>query len=101
MKPSLREDLTAIAAIGVGAFMSGVVTAITIGVTASRDYANSFSVEVLDEPHVDVRWEVRMSGPEGPHSGWFPENEVRHRPDGPGHIRLESSHSRIIVHRHK
>jgi hypothetical protein len=95
MKPSLRADLTSILAIGAGAFVSGLLTAFLFASTSTRDGA------FLVEPHVRVEWEaqVRMAGPEGEHSGWFPEGEEHVTAGTPGHVRLESSEQRIVIHR--
>jgi hypothetical protein len=101
MKPSLREDLTAISAIGAGAFASGVLTAVLLAGTSGHE--RSFEVEVGADPHVEVHWEAQilMAGPEGLHSGWFPPSEEPHlRRSSKAHVLLEAPHSRITIHRH-
>ena len=101
MKPSLREDLTAISAIGAGGLVSGILTAVLISGTSGYD--RSFQLEVDAAPHVEVHWETQilMAGPEGAHSGWFPESRERHvRRSSDAHILLEAPHSRITIHRH-
>ena len=80
MKPSLRADLTSILAIGAGAFVSGLLTAVMVVRTSTHDAA--YTVEVSADPNVEVHWEAQAHGT-------------------PTHIRLESSHRRIIVHRQR
>jgi hypothetical protein len=98
MKPSLREDLTSILAIGTGAFASGLLTAVLVARTWTQD--SGFTIAVVEEPHVVVNWEsqVLMAGPEGEHSAWFPEGEHLRHGGAPVHVRLESSIS-VPVHR--
>jgi hypothetical protein len=95
MKPSLREDLTSILAIGAGAFASGLLTAVLVARTWTQDSA--FTITVVEEPHVLVESHVLMAGPEGDHSAWFPEGEHLRRGDAPVRVRLESSIS-VPVH---
>ena len=103
MKPSQREDLTAISAIGLGTFVSGILTAVFFAGVSRQD--RSFEVEIGGDPHVEVHWEAQllMAGPEGSHSGWFPESPeplVRRHRSTEAHVLLEAPHSRITIHRH-
>jgi hypothetical protein len=79
MKPSLGVDLTSILAIGTGAFVSTVLTAVMVVRSAGPEprvevevHVEAQYVHFLDyKPHVDLKVS-HLAGPEGPHSGWFP-----------------------------
>jgi hypothetical protein len=90
MKPSLREDLSSITAIGAGALASGLLTAALLMGPSGTD--TTVTVQLAEEPHVDVHVEAELD------LGADPELQVMHVPS---HVRIDSPEAHVIVRRVK